>query len=224
MPLLDSAAARRHMVESQLTPNQVHDPAVIAAMAAVPREAFVGESLRAVAYLDEDLALSADRYLLEPMVLGRLIQEAAPRPGDRALVVGCGTGYGAAILARLGLSVVALECDPDLVAAARANLAPLGDGRVEVVAGALAEGRAQAAPFDVILLAAAVEQVPDALLAQLAGDGRLVTVLRPGAGIGKAMLMERAGETFSRRILFDAATPRLPARIPGFSLAAGFVF
>lgn len=223
-PPSNAAAARRNMVEGQLAPNQIVDPALTAAMAGVPREAFVTGKLRSVAYLDEDLALGEGRYLMEPMVLGRLLQEAAPQKGEKALVVACGSGYGAAILAHLGLKVRALECDAALAQAAKANLAPNEGIEVSVVTGPLAAGDAAAQPFDVVFIEAAVEEVPRALLDQLAEGGRLVTVVRAAGGVGKATLFLRAGESLARRSLFDAATPLLPARIPGFRAAARFVF
>src|SRR6266700_3242878 len=111
----DYRSARLNMVESQIRPNKVTDPAVIEAMLAVPRERFVPEALRGVAYVDEDIPLGGGRYLMEPMVLGRLLQTAAIRPSDVVLDVGCGPGYASAVMARLARDVVALEEDPALM-------------------------------------------------------------------------------------------------------------
>jgi protein-L-isoaspartate(D-aspartate) O-methyltransferase len=213
------AAARRHMVASQLLPNKVVDPRVIAAMSAVPRELFVPPSYRAVAYLDEDIPLAPGRYLMEPMLLARLLQAAEIEGQELVLVVGCASGYAAAVLSRLANTVVALESDAALVAQAQALLGQLGVDNVAVVRDQLAAGLADQAPYDVILIDGAVERVPDALTAQLAEGGRLIAVLREAA-IGQATLLKRSGGLIARRTLFDAATPHLP----GFAVESGFVF
>ena len=214
------SAARRNMVDSQLKPNKVTDARVIAAMAAVPRERFVPDALQGVAYSDEDIPLGQGRYLMEPMVFARLLQAAEIAGSDKVLALGAGAGYGAAVMARLAASVVALEADPALAGRARGLLGELGCGTVSVVVGALEAGCPAEAPYDVIVLEGEVEDLPDALLRQLAPGGRLVGVMRR-AGIGKATLCTRLddGRTVER-VLFDAATPRLP----GFARPAQFVF
>lgn len=213
-------AARAHMVESQIRPNKVTDDRVLAAIAAVRRELFVPEHLRSVAYIDNDLPLGGGRYLMEPMVAARLLQEAAVEPADIALVVGAGAGYEAAILARLGRSVVALEEDPQLARRARAALVDHGIAAVSVVEGALAAGYRSRAPYDVVVFGGAVAEVPDEIVAQLAEGGRLVAVVKAGGGIGRATLATRTGGVIARRVIFDAATPLLP----GFQPKPAFVF
>lgn len=217
--MTDQAAARRNMVESQLKPNRVTDERVLDAMGAVARERFVPEYLSRVAYVDEDLEIAPGRFLIEPRVLGRLLNEAAVRPGERVLDVGSGTGYVAAVLANMGADVVALESDGELAAATRANLGALGLGSVEVMEGELAKGAPAKAPFDVVLVAGAIAEVPDALAAQVAENGRLVAIVGEGP-VGVATLFTRVGGTLSRRPLFDAGTPALP----GFAREPGFVF
>src|SRR6185295_6883230 len=170
---MDYAAARRNMVESQLRPNKVTDPALLDALAAVPRESFVPASLRGVAYVDEDIPLGRGRFLMEPMILGRLLELAAVRPSDVALVVGAGVGYSAAVLARVASRVVALEADRELAQQTAPALRTLGAATVAVVEGALADGAPQLAPFDVVLFDGAVDHVPPAILEQLAEGGRL---------------------------------------------------
>ena len=217
---MDYAAARRNMVESQLRTNRVSDPRVLEAFETVARELFVPEVKRGIAYIDKDMAIAEDRYLMEPRVLARLLQAAAVEAGDMVLVIGCGTGYSCAILAQLAATVVALECDAGLVEKANHTLSELGIDNAVVVEGALTDGYAKQAPYNVILIAGAVSEVPPAIGDQLAEGGRLVTVVRDRAGIGRATLMQRTPGAISSRTLFDAATPFLP----GFAREAGFVF
>lgn len=216
---MDYASARRNMVESQLRPNKVTDPALLDALASVPRELFVPEPLRGVAYVDEDIPLGRGRFLMEPMILGRLLELAAVRPSDAALVVGAGLGYSAAVLARIAGRVVALEGDPELAQQAAQMLRTLGVSNVVLVEGPLAEGAPRQAPFDVILFDGAVDRVPPAILDQLADEGRLVVVIR-SSGIGRATLMTRQAGIMASRVAFDAAVPRLP----GFEPAPAFIF
>jgi protein-L-isoaspartate(D-aspartate) O-methyltransferase len=217
--MTDYARARTNMVESQLRTNKVGDPALLKAFHAIAREDFVPAPLKSAAYLDEDLPLGNRRFLMEPMILARLVQEAEIRPADKVLEVGCGTGYGAALLSRLGGEIVALEADPVLAAAARAALA--GFPKVTVVEQALPGGCPAEAPYDVILLGGAVPSIPPALLDQLAPGGRLVAVIRPaGEAPGEAVIMERVGGGFSRRSFCDAGSKPLP----GFAPAPEFSF
>jgi protein-L-isoaspartate(D-aspartate) O-methyltransferase len=206
---IDYSAARANMVESQIRPNKVTDPAVIAAFMAVPRERFVPPALQGVAYVDEDIPVAAGRYLAEPMILGRLLQFAAPRVQDVALEIGAGTGYGTAVLARLVGSVVGLDCDPELVRQATANLADLGIGNASIVTGPLLEGHAARAPYDLIIFSGAVAKVPAQVEDQLAEGGRLLAV-EAADGVGRAVLVRRHGGNLSRRVIFDASTPLLP--------------
>ena len=217
--MYDPAAARRRMVESQLKPNQVMDPRIAAAMAEVPREAFVPERLSGLAYVDEDLEIAPGRFLMEPMVFARLLQEACVGPEEIVLDVGCGTGYSTAVLARLAATVVALEEDPDLRETAMRLLASQAVDNAAVISSAHATGDAAHAPYDVIVIEGAVEVVPEALKAQLSNGGRLAAVVRD-KGVGRATLFERDGDLVGRRQVFDAATPVLR----GFAAERGFVF
>jgi len=214
-------AARTHMIESQLRPNKVTDSRLLAAFASLRRELFVPESLRKVAYIDEDLPLGGGRYLMAPMVAARLLLAAEIRPIDTALVVGAGTGYEAALIARLTRSVVALEEDPELARRARAALVEHAIGSVNVVEGRLREGHRPRAPFDVIFVGGAVAEVPAEIAAQLADDGRLVAVIRRGTeAVGRATKTTRTGGVLARRVIFDTAIPVLP----GFAPNPGFEF
>jgi protein-L-isoaspartate(D-aspartate) O-methyltransferase len=212
--------ARVHMIESQLRPNKVRDVRVLAAFAAIRRELFVPEHLKPVAYIDEDLPLGANRFLMEPAIAARLLQSAAIELNDAVLMVGAATGYEAALAARLARSVVALEEEQGLARRARAALVEHSIASVSVVEGPLSMGYSSRAPYDVIFFCGAVGEVPSEIAAQLAEGGRLLTVIRPANAVGRAMLTTRTGGVLARRALFDAATHLLP----GFSPNSAFVF
>jgi protein-L-isoaspartate(D-aspartate) O-methyltransferase len=217
--MLDFAAARRMMVDCQVRTSDVTDLRVIAAMLTVPRERFVPKASAELAYLDADLPVDSARRLLKPMVLAKLIQAAEIGETDRVLIVGCATGYSAAVIEHLAGSVVALEQDPNLAQLARDNLQALGARNATVVTGALVGGWPAAAPYNVILLDGAVEDVPQALLRQLKDGGRLLGVVgRPP--LSKAMLFRSTGTESSSRLIFDATAPALP----GFAKPPAFVF
>lgn len=204
------AAARQHMIESQIRTNKVLDERLIEAMADLPREAFVPEALRARAYIDDDLPIGHGRSLTEPMVVARLLQAADVRATDNVLVAAAGTGYAVALLAKLASSVIAVEVESALGDQAIATLAHLQIPNVVWQAGNPTEGAAKQAPFDVILIDGGVEVVPQSLLDQLAEGGRLVTVLRDDR-LGHAILLQKERGAISRRVLFDANIPLLTA-------------
>ena len=209
------------MVDGQVRPNRVSDPRLLRAMRSLPRERFVPPHLAAFAYIDEDVPLGNGRVLMEPLVIARLVQMARVRPGDRALVVGAGAGYGAALLASCGAAVTALEEDESLLALGRAALPGLVPG-VDLVQGPLAAGWDRGAPYGIVLIEGAVREIPPVIAAQVAAQGgRLVTVLRQAAGLGKAVLAEPVGAAGLLRAQaeFDCATPLLPPlrATPGFT-------
>ncbi len=218
--MIDFAAARRNMVDCQIRTDRVTDPALLAALADIPRERFLDPGQDALAYLDEDLPLGGGRYLTEPRVFARMVQELGIEAGDVVLDVGCGCGYAGAVLARLASTVVALEADGELAARATRVLAELGVDNVVVVEGPAREGYPRQAPYDVILVDGAVPEIPAGLCDQLAEGGRLCAVVRDGDGPGRAVIASRRGAVISRRTVFDAHTRALP----GFEAAAGFVF
>ena len=213
-------AARAHMIESQLRPNKVRDVRVLAAFAAIRRELFVPEHLRPVAYIDEDLPLGANRFLMEPAIAARLLQSAAIELNDAVLMVGAGTGYEAALGAKLARSIVALEEDQELARRARTALVEHSIASVSVVEGPLSVGYPSRAPYNVIFLCGAVADVPSEIAVQLVEGGRLLAVIKPANAVGRAMLITRTGGVLARRALFDAATRLLP----GFSPKPAFVF
>jgi protein-L-isoaspartate(D-aspartate) O-methyltransferase len=217
---MDYAAARLNMVESQIRPNKVTDSRIVSAMSELPRERFVPKPLRGIAYVDEDIHIGNGRHLMEPMVLARLLQTANIGAKDIVLAIGITTGYDAAILSRLAATVVALESDAALAAQATRLLADLGLDNVAVVEGRLEDGYPRQAPYNVIVLCGAVEQIPAALHDQLAPGGRLVAVLTPEGEQGKAVIAIRASGPVTMRPVFDAATNLLP----GFAREPSFVF
>lgn len=218
--MTDYAAARLAMVESQLRTNRVTDEAVLEAFLAVPRERFVPAHLRGVAYVDDDLPLGGGRYMMEPMVLARLIQLAEITREDAVLEIGCGTGYGTALLARLARSVVGVESEAELAQQALARLRELAVDNATVVEAPLAAGYPARAPYGVILCQGAVARIPEAIAHQLAEGGRLVCVLQEGSGPGRATVMISAGGALSHGPSFDATVPPLP----GFQAEPSFVF
>jgi len=208
------------MVDCQLRPNKVSDSRILGAMRTLPRERFLPPALAALAYADADVPLAGGRCLMAPMALARLVQLADPQPGERVLTVGAGTGYGAAVLAACGASVVALEEAEDLLHIARAVAGEFAPG-VQLVAGPLAAGWRAGAPYDLVFIEGGFAQLPVAIAEQVrANGGRLVGVRVMAGRIGQAVLGERAGITpaISLRPAFDCATPALPGlrREPGF--------
>ncbi|MEM9685001.1 MAG: protein-L-isoaspartate O-methyltransferase [Pseudomonadota bacterium] len=217
---MDFAKARMNMIECQLRPNKVVNEAVIDAMGVVPRERFVPDNMASVAYVDEDLPLGGGRFLLEPMVLGRLLQEARPKEEDAALLIGCGTGYAAAVLGHLVGAVFALESDSDAASRASDLLSGQGADNVVVVEGPLEKGWPGEAPYNLIVFDGAVQTVPEAIIEQIAEGGRIIAVISESEAPGRATLIERRNGIISRRLLFDANTPSIPELIK----SAGFVF
>ena len=211
-----SQAARFHMIDSQIRPSDVTDVRILAALGTVARENFVPRAARALAYADVSVEVAPGRFLMEPRCFAKLLQLAAITADDRILDVGCATGYSAAVLARLGATVVALEQDADLLRIASEGLSATP---IVLVQGALIEGAKGEGPFDVIVVEGAIEQVPETLLSQLAEGGRLVAVMNDGPQ-GKATLFLKENGGIGRRAVFDAAVPVLA----GFKKMMGFVF
>ncbi|MBN35441.1 MAG: protein-L-isoaspartate O-methyltransferase [Rhodospirillaceae bacterium] len=202
--MVDFAQARHAMVESQIRTVKVTDDRILAALRNLPRELFVPEHLKSIAYVDEDLRISGERYMTEPMVLTRLLQAAEIQASDAVLVVGCNSGYGVALVSHLADTVVGMDDDADLVALADRALSALEIDNGVVLQGNMTDGYAKQAPYDVIVIEGRCGQIPEDITSQLANGGRLVTVGEE-QGVGKAMLMMKgAGGNVGRRVLFDA--------------------
>ena len=211
-PVPDFAAAREAMIESQLRPQGVTDAAVLDAMGRIPRENFLPSHTRPLAYADRAVAIGEGRFLPAPAVLGQLLTQMMPERGQHALVVGGGTGYSAAVIAAMGLDVVALESHPALAASAREH-------GIEVAEGPLEQGLASSAPYDQILIDGAVEYIPEAIIDQLADGGRLGAAMLD-RGITRLIVGRKAGGAFGTLSIADAGVPALP----GFQSPRAFTF
>jgi protein-L-isoaspartate(D-aspartate) O-methyltransferase len=212
VPIPDFAAARRAMVENQLRPVGVSDPLVLDAMGSVAREQFVPDDGRPLAYADRSIPIGEGRYLAAPAVLGQLLTQMAPKPGERALVVGAGTGYAAAVLAAIGCEVAALESSTSLAARARELGVTLAEGPLEA-------GHKAGAPYDLILIDGAVEFISDAIVKQLADGGRLGAALAED-GITRLIVGQKVAGAFGYLSIADAGV----APLPGFTRPRGFRF
>ncbi len=212
--------ARETMVDSQIRPHDVTDPAIVGAFLRVPREAFVPNSRRAVAYSELEIETSAGRALWTPRDTAKLLKLAAISPSDIVLVIGAGAGYEAALIARLAETVIALEDSPALVETMSQRFASVGADRAVAVEGPLGLGQPEQAPFNVIFVCGMIETVPPAWMDQLADGGRLVAVVAGPGGLGRGTVFTRSGSTVAAREGFDACPPRFAA----FDAKSSFVF
>ena len=208
----DFSLARRVMVDNQLRPQGVTDRGVLAAMGKVERERFVPEAARALAYFDRSVRTGEGRALMPPAPLGRLLTEVQPRAGERALVIGSGTGYSAAVLKEIGLDVVALESDQKSAAVA------IAEG-IDTSIGELSKGWGKGAPYDLILLDGAVEEIPAGLGKQLAPEGRLA-----GAIVDRGVTRLIAGNCVNGAIGWRSIADADIEVLPGFERPRAFTF
>jgi protein-L-isoaspartate(D-aspartate) O-methyltransferase len=218
--MIDFARARRTMVDTQVRTNDVTDARILDALLDVPREIFVPEQLKPIAYLDHDIPVGpahAGRHIMQPMVFAKLLQAAAIERSDRVLDVGCATGYSAAVISLIAGSVVALESKEELLATCRKMLE--GARNIELAHGDLVAGYPAGGPYDVILLEGAVEVVPEALFGQLAERGRLVAIKGYGR-TGRATVHLKISGDVSGRVAFDTAARPLK----GFEKPPAFAF
>ncbi len=215
------AIARRNMVDNQIRANKVTDPALIEAFLSIPREDFVPTGKETVAYVDEDLSLGGGRFLIEPMVLSRLLQEADIDGSDIVLDVGCCTGYSTAVISRIAASVIGIDENQDHINTANENLAKLEIDNAGVILRDLVDGYSEQKPYSLIIINGSVEHIPDKLLDQLVDGGRLVAVIKgKNDKLGKAKIYNKLKNSISSRFLFDAGTPA----ILSFAKAQGFQF
>lgn len=217
--MTDFKERRTMMVDTQVRPNDVTKYNVIAAMLDIPREDFVPDSRRDVAYIGEDIELARGRVLLEPRTIAKMIDTLDVQPTNLVLNVGTGYGYSAAVLGRLAQAVIAIEQDDDMVAEATRRLAATGADNVAVVKGPLAGGHPAQAPYDAILVEGGIEEMPDTVAAQLAEGGRIIALFREGA-LGVVRIGIKLDGVITWRYVFNAAAPVLRgfARQPEFVL------
>lgn len=216
----DFVQARRAMVNSQVRINDVTDYRIQDAMLELPRELFVPRSKQAKAYGDAEVEVAEGRFLISPRDLAKLIHVANVRPTDLVLDVACGRGYTTALLARLAETVVGIDSDDDLVRRASERLTEVRADNAVVVKANPTAGVPDQGPFDVIVIAGAVDEVPDALLEQLAEGGRLVTFVRSGP-VGRATVFTKGqGGSVGEYVVFDGT----PTLVPGFGKEDEFVF
>jgi protein-L-isoaspartate(D-aspartate) O-methyltransferase len=216
--MIDFAAARKKMVENQLQTSGVTDRRLLAVMAQLPREIFVPEGRRDLAYIDEAQPVPASdgapRFIAPPAPFAKLVQLAGINDGDKVLDLGCASGYSAAVLAQLADHVVAVESDSALVATARANLAALELDNVTLFEGPIEGGAPRHGPFDVILLEGMASEPPRHLFGQLAEGGRLVVLQKQGRA-AVAHLYVRSGNDVAGRAEFNTSLPPLfVAKVP----------
>ena len=202
---------RENMVECQIHPMGVISEDILNAFASVPREAFVPENLQNVAYCDEDLEVCDGRYLLEPSVVARILEQADPKSDDVALTIGSGAGYTAALLSKMVSTVVSLEEDQALIEQSQAVWDEHDFCNIVGLSGPLTEGAPNNAPYSLIIINGCVSSIPDSIKAQLAPNGRMLAIIQSkDEGIGRATLIECNGNNeCSSRVLFDASTPYL---------------
>jgi protein-L-isoaspartate(D-aspartate) O-methyltransferase len=219
--MTDAARQRTNMVESQILTSDVTDRRILQAMGTIPRERFVPAAWASLAYIDDGVPLSAPgRALMAPRVFAKLLQLADIGEDDRVLDIGSGSGYSAAVLAKIAKSVSGVECERRLADEARSNIAALDLANATIVEGPLAAGAGADGPYDVVVLEGSIATKPEALLDQLKDGGRLVGVVRQENGLGEATIWRRLGRSYDRWTAFDASAPLLPGfePVPAFTL------
>ncbi|MEO1554493.1 MAG: protein-L-isoaspartate O-methyltransferase [Pseudomonadota bacterium] len=217
---MDFAQARKVMVDSQVRVNDVTQHEIVRAFSVIPREVFVPKGMRASAYAELEIETSETRAMWLPRDLGKILVGLEAQAADVSLVIGAGAGYSAALLGHMTDAVIALEDDESLVDAMAERFAEIGMDEAVAVQGDLSAGLAEQGPFDVVLVAGMVEEVPQTWLDQLSEGGRLGVVVATGRGVGAARIYHRAGDTFSYREAFECCPPILP----GFEVKKAFVF
>jgi len=215
----DFAQRRLIMVDTQVRPQDVTKFPIIDAMLTVPREAFVPDAARDLAYVGGPVDLGGGRQLMDPRGIAKLLDALDPAPGNLVLEIGCGTGYTTALLARMAEAVVAVEEDADLVREAEAALSAQEVDNAAVIAAPLTDGSPRHGPYDAIAIFGGVRDVPAAILDQLKDGGRIAAIFVDGV-LGEARVGRKVGGRVSWRMAFNAAAPVLP----GFERAEGFVF
>lgn len=220
----DFAQARKNMVDCQIHPFGVSDDRILTVFEETPREHFVTQVKKSVAYNDEDLFIEgqAGRYILEPSVHAKMVQYLDIQPGDVVLDIGAGTGYSSVILASMASTVIAVEDNPEYAHVASKNLEQLGVFNVAVSVADLHEGSPDNAPYDKIFVGGAVAEMDEPILEQMADNGRLIAIVKnPGEVMGHVTMFEKNGAgSYSQTELFSSGA----AYLPGFEPKATFSF
>ncbi|MGJ8623960.1 MAG: protein-L-isoaspartate O-methyltransferase family protein [Yoonia sp.] len=215
--MTDYTSRRTMMVDTQVRPSDVTKFPIIDAMLSVPRETYVPDNKREAAYVGENLVLDEGRVMLEPRTLAKMLDALDVQPSHVALDIGCGLGYSTAILAHLCEFVVAVEDDESRAEDAQRLLSENGIDNAAVMTGDLAEGSPKSGPYDIIMVQGAVEQVPEALLAQLREGGRIACIFAEGQ-LGVVRLGHKIDGVVNWRFSFNASAPVLT----GFRKSSAF--
>lgn len=220
--MTDFLQARANMVDCQIHTSGIVDSKVLNSFGSVPRELFVPEKIRDIAYADESLDIGQGRFLLEPAVHAKMVQETQPKPDDVVLDIGCASGYSSAILSPIVTTIIALENNKRQMDKATRLWNQLGTCNIALIEGDLAKGVADQSPYSLIIINGAVTKVPEAILEQLSVGGRLVTIIKKQDNpIGHATLfMKSDNGSISSKPLFDANAPF----IGGFEQKTSFEF
>ena len=207
---MDFKIARKNMVENQIRANKVTSLNVINAFLDVPREKFVPDALQEISYVDEDIQLSRNRFMMKPMILARLFQSLNLKGNENILHVGSNSGYGSAILSRMCSSVISLESDKKLFETSIHTFSNMGFDNVVPLHGSMENGVEKEAPFDIIFIEGSIETEPKSLFGQLNENGKLIAIIRPAnIKIGKAKLFFKISNEIGIENLFDAQVSKL---------------
>lgn len=217
--MTDYTAARTAMVDCQIRPSDVTKYPIIEAMLAIPREAYVPTAKRSVAYVGENLSLGNDRVMLEPRVLGKILDALSIQPDELVLDLGCGLGYSTAVCAHLGQMVIAVEENDAMADEAARILSEQGVDNAVVQLAKLAEGAPQHGPYDAVVVQGGVEQLPQAIIDQIKIGGRIGLIEMDGA-LGRCRVGYKTAAGINWKTAFNATAPVLP----GFHKAASFAF
>ena len=210
LPTMDSyTIARENMIKSQVMTNRLTDKNIITLLSDFPRHIFVPEHLKTIAYCDDFIPLNDTHSLMPLMTFARAVQAADISLDDNILDIGCSSGFSAAILAKLGNKVVAIESDSDMASDAHQALSRLHIDNVIIITGKLKNGQAESGPYDVIFMNGAVDHVPDTLFDQLSDKGRLITFINDSPYTGKALLYKKFGDNIQSHTLFEVKMPKL---------------
>ncbi len=206
---MDFYTLRKNMVDSQLKPNKIVNKNLIDAFLRVPREIFLSKKIINQSYVDDNIDLTKNRYMLNPMIISRLIQALNVKQNDTILVLGSNVGYSSVILSYLCNTVIGIEAIKSFYEFSTSVLMKLDVNNVAIIKGKIEYGFPDQHPYDNILIEGGVNFVPERILNQLADNGKLVTVEVDEGNIGKAVIFKKQKNNYSKSFLFDANVPLL---------------